>query len=329
MFLLIKVLLVWCIVSPSFDDFDNKLQEENDNLQSQLQTLQSEFHTQTETLKTKQEEAASFEETLAATKKGLQDAQIRIKLLEQDLDSAKSSGTIRVTSEHVQGEIEESRTEVLRLETEKAELRDKFQTAEEEKLQFQQELDRERALRDTDSKELARAQSELAALQHELHAIQDQATVRTSSDASHYKERAKLQAELGAAKRAASSLEDEKVDLEAQLEDLILDKEQLIEEKEILQDKVEELKIDAETAQMEVEELRMELEDASGGEPLTRDGASSNADDVAQALTTQNARLREALIRLREQTSIEKVDHTRQLSTARRSTLSNKRRTNC
>ena len=43
---------------------------------------------------------------------------------------------------------------------------------------------------------------------------------------------------------------------------------------------------------------------------------NTDAEDVAQALSIQNARLREAIVRLREQTSVEKMELTRQLRNA-------------
>ena len=184
------------------------------------------------------------------------------------------------------------------------------------------ELDRERQERALEIEQLILVRSELSALQHEFQARLEQTDSRSASDASHYKERAKLQAELGAAKRQVEELEKEKLEMESVLEDLALDKEQLQEEKEAMQDRLEELKIDAETAQMEVEELKMELElakEVSEGAASVRsasmggEGTGADADDVAQALSVQNARLREALIRLREQASLEKIELSRAL----------------
>ena len=137
---------------------------------------------------------------------------------------------------------------------------------------------------------------------------------------------------MAALRREVSDLKNEKIDLESSLEDLALDKEQLQEENEGLREKLDEIKIDSETAQMEVEELRMELEETKAAAERagssaemqaaavasgTVDGATSaQSDDMAQALSIQNARLREALIRLREQTSVEKMELSRQLKAA-------------
>ena len=85
--------------------------------------------------------------------------------------------------------------------------------------------------------------------------------------------------------------------------------------------------MEAEEAKAELEETRNRLETlermaatassvSGSGDPSS--ASSSNEDDqeaqdLAQNLSIQNARLREALIRLREQSSMEKMDMTRQL----------------
>ena len=76
-------------------------------------------------------------------------------------------------------------------------------------------------------------------------------------------------------------------------------------------------------AQIQVDELRMELEDsqmaaerAAGIPTDATSSANMDAEDKAQALSVQNARLREALIRLREQASVDKMEFTRQLRVA-------------
>jgi dynactin 1 len=204
---------------------------------------------------------------------------------------------------------------------------------------MQQELAevRSNAKRDTEAEkaqvtaaqdELTRARSTVTALQTELQVLSDQTAQKGTQDASHYKERAKLQAEISAWKRKAEQMEKEKLEMDAALEEVALDKEQLQEEKEALEDRLEELKLDTETAQMEVEELRMELEDTQASvdrvtsfkDEATAGGDSgegeSKAEEMAQVLNAQNARLREALIRLREQSAVEKMEVSRQLRAA-------------
>lgn len=180
---------------------------------------------------------------------------------------------------------------------------------------------------------LSDAKSQISTLEREVASLTDRASARGASDATHYRERAALQAEVGSLSRRVKELEAEKVDLDTNLEELTLDKEQLQEEKEALEDRLEEMKIDTESAQIEVEELRVELEDsrerlakleASGATLKSIDDADSSADtpdgadaeDVAQALSIQNSRLREAILRLREQSAVEKLDLGRQLRAA-------------
>lgn len=107
------------------------------------------------------------------------------------------------------------------------------------------------------------------------------------------------------------------------------DEDHIQEQYEGLTEKFDEMKIDFETSQMEIEEVRMELEEAKAAAEKVGSAAemsvaaaatgtsvaasSAESDDMAQALSIQNARLREALIRLREQSSVEKIELTRQM----------------
>jgi dynactin 1 len=122
-------------------------------------------------------------------------------------------------------------------------------------------------------------------------------------------------ADAAAWKRKFEQVELEKLELEAALEDLTLDKEQLQEEKESLQEQCQDFRLDAETAQMEMEELRIELEDvqARGDSRPTLDTAPPPDSMELIQWQTQNMRLREALIRLREQSGLEKAEWTRQV----------------
>jgi len=178
------------------------------------------------------------------------------------------------------------------------------------------------------STEVTQLRSESLAYKNELQKLSEQSEQRGTADASHYKEKAKLQAQIAALKREVTDLRNEKIELDSTLEDLALDKDHLQEENESLAEKYEEVKIDCETAQMEVDELRMELEEAKAAAEKasssmemsvaaaaagTTVATNAESDDMAQALSIQNARLREALIRLREQSSVEKMELTRQL----------------
>ena len=272
--------------------------DELDSLQQQVEEL-------TRKLQSKEEENVSLQQSLSKAERQAQEA---IKAREEQ------------AQREVASEQDGQDMELQKLQDEIRDTEERLEDALGELEVRKRELDRERKERAADVEQLTRVRSELSALQHEWQAMSEQTSSRNASDASHYKERAKLQAELGAAKRKADEFEKEKVELESALEELTLDKEQLQEEKEALQDRLEELKIDAETAQMEVEELKMEIEDvkqaaegSATAAPTGGDGTGADADDVAQALSVQNARLREALIRLREQASVEKMDLSRQL----------------
>ena len=194
-----------------------------------------------------------------------------------------------------------------------------------------QEIAEEKSERQKNAVLLAGAKEEVEQLQKQLTSMAEQSETRGDADTSHYKERAKLQADVASLNRRVEQLELDKQELESTVEELSLDKDQLMEDNEAMEDRLEELKLDCETAQMEVEELRMELEDAKvvhevaesanvslegqGGESGVG-GELNQAQDMAQALNVQNARLREALIRLREQSSIEKMELNRQLRSA-------------
>lgn len=301
--------------SPQFqqhqkDSTTNALQIQVQDLQSNLASLQISFEQVNAKLKAREEEAAAFQQSLS---KAEQDAHNSKKLVEelQDQLLAKEQTVVQVSSDKMHEQVEELQARESKMQELQSELQDTIEKLQSELKSTQLDLNQERKGRATDIQELTKARAELATVQHELNAVNNQAASRSTSDASHYKERAKLQAELGAMKRANEVLQAEKLDLEATLEDLTLDKEQLLEEKEALVDRVEEFRIDAETAQMELEELKAELEEAKqGGDSGS---AGGDADENAQALATQNARLREALIRLREQTSYEKVEISRQL----------------
>jgi dynactin 1 len=258
--------------------------------------------------------------------------------------------------------------QIMALESKNLDLIDKLEETVTELSNVRREYDIVRKSRINAVEELSTIRIELTTYQNQIQAMTDQSTARGQSDATHYKERAKLQAEISNYKRKIDVLEKEKMELENTVEDVTLDKEQLLEEKEALEDRYEELKLDAETAQMEVEELKIELEDArasaerifqgqqQGIQQISsstnaRTSSSSNTDtsapdmtttatgrgidekdvslddksndnndddeidtaEMAQALQVQNARLREALIRLREQSQVEKMELTRQL----------------
>jgi len=179
--------------------------------------------------------------------------------------------------------------------------------------------------------------SQISSLERELKILQERVSDKSSSQEHSQLTLAKLRAELTSYQRKNEELVNEKLDLESTLEEVVLDKEQLREEKEILEDKLEECKIDKESAELELEDVRSRLEElenagvasigtnaAAPGSGLDTsmdssagDGGSSSADvqDVARSLTFQNNRLRTAIIRLREQSELERNELLRQLTT--------------
>jgi predicted nucleic acid-binding Zn-ribbon protein len=215
------------------------------------------------------------------------------------------------------------------LDREKDGLEDSLSTTQRQISSLHHELERERESHNEDMynlrKEITEARSQASTFEKELTQTTEKTALRDDKNVSHYKERAKLQAELLAWQRKVKELEKDKTEADNAFENLTLDKEQLLEKCEDLEDKYEEFKIDAESAQIEADELRMELEDtkkrAENAEATisigaASGGASSEADEVTQALSVQNSRLREAIIRLREQASIEKMELTRQMRAA-------------
>lgn len=162
--------------------------------------------------------------------------------------------------------------------------------------------------------------SQIQALERELKILQDRVSEKSSSqDASHVT-LAKLRAELTSLQRRNDDLESDKLQLESTLEELVLDKEAIGQEKEMLEEMLEECKVDLESAQLELEDAKSQLEDDHN----TLDGISASADlsegetgqhqeDVVRSLNIQNTRLRTALIRLREQSELERNELQRQL----------------
>lgn len=250
------------------------------------------------------------------------DLQHEIESLKTQLAEQKSLAQkeLQMTQAKYQQQIDQLRRELQQAsslsstEQVHAELQDQFHSTTQELNACKQELERVQHMREQEQQEALKIQSELSSLKNSLAEHESRNSVSTE----HYKERAKLQAEISTLKRKIEQMEKERLDLENALEDLTLDKEQLLEEKEILEDRYEELKIDAETAQIQVDELRMELEDAKQITDRADVDAMGDmdAEDKAQALALQNARFRQALIRLREQSSVEKMELQRRLRDA-------------
>eukprot|EP00592_Proboscia_alata_P009603 CAMPEP_0194353680 /NCGR_PEP_ID=MMETSP0174-20130528/1962_1 /TAXON_ID=216777 /ORGANISM="Proboscia alata, Strain PI-D3" /LENGTH=1578 /DNA_ID=CAMNT_0039122335 /DNA_START=264 /DNA_END=5000 /DNA_ORIENTATION=+ len=214
---------------------------------------------------------------------------------------------------------------------------------------LQDELSDERDDRNTQistlESKLTTAYSRATTAEREANIATEQASQRTNVHSELVKDKARLTGEVSSLTRRLKELETDAQDHDALLEDLTLDKDQLEEEKLALEEQVEDLTLDLESLQMESEELKSDfwesrdqasklqeqLQAMSGGDsnesadgvdrpsgsspetPGGGTGTGADADDVARALGVQNARLREALIRLREQSSVEKVELIRQM----------------
>lgn len=308
--------------------------EEATQLRSQIKDLG-------EKLLGKEHENFDLKGKLFEMKKESDATRDQIRELERSLNDAKKTniGLVKSSQSDIPEEVQER---IMSLENKNLDLEDRVEETLQEIANLRKDLDIERKAKLTASDEASQAKAEATAYNNELQALADQTSARGQSDATHYKERAKLLAEISNYKRKIEQLEKEKVELEVTIEDVTLDKEQLQEEKESLEDRFEELKLDAETAQMEVEELKMELEDARAAteraiqqqgnlaalSTTTTTSTFNDASDQeqqqdsaekAQALQVQNARLREALIRLREQATLEKMELTRLLRSAEKS----------
>ena len=292
------------------------------SLRDQLKDMQQQWAGTVEKLKIKEQENASLQESLSKSEQEVHDANTKA---EEAQSVAAPTMTLELTDIALDEALAQAKDELHQVKQECKSQLDNLEQLKMELYSTKIDLEKEREGRAADVEDLTKTKSELSALQHEVQAMSDQVNVRSTSDAMHYKERAKLQAELCAMKRTIEALETEKVQMESNIEDLTLDKEQLQEENETLQDRLDEIKIDAETAQMEVEELRTELEDAKRqkespvGELQME--VSSEADDALHSLSVQNGRLREALIRLREQSLIEKVAMSKELRAAEKAAL--------
>ncbi|KAG7359168.1 CAP-Gly domain containing protein [Nitzschia inconspicua] len=314
--------------------------------QEMVSALQEQVDSLNAQLTSKTQELQSLQNEVSKTKEIAEKKDRTIKILQQDLEQAKTSIKMKA-SERSQ---EEEEHQIAKLQAQVNQLEKRLS---DEQRAFKESTNELQTKCQQAEVALAAAQAQVDGLNNELASRdaqeeqeQQQSSQQRSNDASHYKERAKLQAEVASLNRRVEQLELDKQELENTVEELALDKEQLEEIKENLEDRLEELKLDQETAQMELEETKMELEDmrtkleameeastrtttaaavASAGAVITSVASSSGGDnnteeqqaqeDLAQNLSIQNARLREALIRLREQSSMEKMELSRQMRT--------------
>ena len=172
--------------------------------------------------------------------------------------------------------------------------------------------------------------SQISSLERELKVVQERVSDKSSMQDHSHAALAKFRAELTSLQRKCDELENDKMELESTLEELVLDKEQLGQEKEMLEDQLEEMKIDLESAQLELEDAKAQLDFDRAAEASAFDSANIAAEggnastdaevstatgsqDITRSLTLQNTRLRTALIRLREQSELERNQLQRQI----------------
>lgn len=271
------------------------------------------------------ETVAKLENELVQLKEDLAKSREEAKSLETKLEKAqeqrkRDARTIEELKEHQQQDPSESNVEeVLQLKHERDDLSQKVAEVQKQAQVLEQVHSKVLLERDEAQNEVAAMKTQVEGLEGTL---QDQKESASSTTA-HYKERAKLQADLANARRQVSVLQEEKIGLDHIIEDLTLDKEQLVEERDELRDRMEELKLDAETAQMEAEEAKLQFEDAQqmrakvdASTPGT--GESGDKDEELHTLGIQNGRLREALIRLREQSTLEQMESQKALRAAQK-----------
>ena len=97
------------------------------------------------------------------------------------------------------------------------------------------------------------------------------------------------------------------------VEMLTLDKEQLVIEKDLAEEVSEDLKLEVERLEAEKETMELEHEQKliEAMENHTVGNETATDDDSIRAISEQNSKLREALLRLRDSTSQEKSELTK------------------
>lgn len=288
-------------------DLDENSETRLNELERQIQQLQQLLQQMNDEKENQQIQVGSLENQLKVARGELKQAYERIARLEE----RKNYEERTVMSESLQDQFNQ-------LQSAKDEAEEKVREVQAEVKRLFTALNQEKEAHAAHLDELTLARTQATTWQKEYQAVRDQSSSKSATDASQYKERARFQAEVAGHHREREQWQKEKLDLEAALEELTLDKEQLLEEKEALEDKVEELRLDAETASMEVEELKLEVEDARHAIEAAASGGREDdtSEEKIRALSVQNARLREALIRLREQTTMDKMEQSKQLRAA-------------
>ena len=311
-------------------DLKNVLQQKESEI-SRLNAALQDFELKMQTSDLKANELQEALESLKQTQ-ALQKSPARTKPdMEDQADSpAAQLSEITYTQEYIDNII-----------SEKQNLQQKLDDALANIQPLQRELSEDKENRAAEvfnlRQELAGAKSRALAAEKEVQIMSEQTELKSTNAADYLKERAKLNSEISTLNRRISELEATVTEHETAVEELVLDKEALQEEKEELFDQLQERTIEVTSLQVELEEAKVDLEEAKialeeaqqsytmmgagsrdDGTGTGKSASSTEADvqDMTKALSTQNARLREALLRLREQSNIEKMELGKQLRVA-------------
>jgi len=315
------------------------LKEQNDALTEQTEDLESQKEALQQELHDLRMQLASPTKATRQTDDDTTDAFTGEPQTEGE-DSKSTSEVDKETIIALQTESDQLKTQLQTTTTQLTETRSKIASMEQKSQNQQNEIT-------SLINDLNQTKTQLSTAEHELHTISSQNSTHQSSAQSQLKERAKLQAEVASLKRTLKEMEEEKVNVESMMEELTLDLEQVKEEKETLEDTLQEKNLETETQMIDMEDLKIQLEEvgvqldqaraqleehelqgtikSSGGRddgadsestPTESKAQSADTDDVVRALSVQNARLREALLRLREQSTYEKMELSKQLRTA-------------
>jgi len=320
------------------------LESENNHLKNKLDILH-------EKLQSTEEQNAALQSNLGTSSKEIHELKMKVNELNATIDEIKQDSENKIASaiassnsdEYNKEELNQLKEEIAALkkenETQKAEMQMKFNlklTSVQES--FEQDLNQKEAEQSELESQLTKCEGRISYLEKALNEKEEKEALREDRDSVHYKDRAKLHADILTWTRKAQEASREKLEIEIALEELTLDKDSLQQKCEEMEEMLDELKIDAESAQIEVDELKIELdstreraEKAEATITLLKAGAANSdrgegniggdeisidTEEIAQALSIQNARLREAIIRLREQSSLEKMELTKQLRVA-------------
>jgi hypothetical protein len=148
--------------------------------------------------------------------------------------------------------------------------------------------------------EMTKVRDQYDELRLELEKSKQQAG-RSASDV------AKDKAAVFKAERQRDELQKEILELNDVVENLTLDKEQLQAEKDFAEEESEDLKIEVSQLELQMETMKSEFKDREIAQSAVGVESSGQEEHMAQ-ITAQNSKLREALLRLRDSSAVEKAD---------------------